>query len=287
MFMPELPEVETIKRDLSKRILSQKIRLVEIRDKKVVTSNNFVKQLIGNEVKDIERRGKLLIFVLKNKEYLLVHLKMTGQLMFKAKSKSDNVIGGHSLSKMEDNFSEKFTRVIIDFGVGKLFFNDMRRFGYMKIVKREEKEKIVNKDFGIEPLTPDFTWKNFNGLFGKRTTSIKAFLLNQKIIAGLGNIYTDEACFCAGIKPSRPVSDLSLEEIKKLFKCIPKILQLAIKNRGTTFNSFVDADGRQGSHFNFLKVYGRHKEKCKRCSEKIKKIRLVGRGTHFCPGCQK
>ena len=281
--MPELPEVETIKRDLFKRILNHKIRLVEIRDKKIVKSNNFVKKLIGNEIKGIERRGKLLIFVLKNKEYLLVHLKMTG----KAKNKSGNVIGGHSLTKMEDNFSEKFTRVVIDFGVGKLFFNDMRRFGYMKIVGEEEKEKIITKDFGIEPLTPDFTWDKFNKLFNKRTTSIKAFLLNQKIIAGLGNIYADEACFCAGIKPDRQVNNINLEEIKKLFKCIPKILQLAIKNRGTTFNSFVDGDGQKGSHFNFLKVYGRHKEKCKRCSEKIKKIRLVGRGTHFCPGCQK
>lgn len=286
--MPELPEVETIRRDLETKIIGHKITAVEVCDNKIVQNKpqEFIKKLLNNKFTVAERRGKLLALCLKSNEYLLVHLKMTGQLIYKAGNKI--IAGGHSLAKTEDNFSERFTRVKIELAGGeKIWFNDMRRFGYMKIVSAEEKTKIFKNNFGIEPLTPDFIWDSFSKLFRKRQTTIKAFFMNQKIISGLGNIYVDETCFCAGVAPTRRVNTITALEQKKLFRCIPQVLELAIKNRGTTFNSFVDADGKKGGFSGFLKVFGRNGEKCKKCSGIIKKIRVAGRGTHYCPNCQK
>ena len=286
--MPELPEVETIRRDLENKIIGHKIIAVMVCDNKIVQNKprEFVKKLLNNKFTIAERRGKLLAIRLKTGEYLLVHLKMTGQLIYKAGNKI--IAGGHSLSKTEDNFSERFTRVKIELAGGeKIWFNDMRRFGYMKIVSSEEKEKIFKNNFGIEPLTPDFTWDNFSGIFKKRQTNVKALLMNQKIISGLGNIYVDEACFCAGLLPTRRARFITEAEQKKLFHCIPQVLELSIKNRGTTFNSFVDADGQKGGFSDFLKVYGRQGQKCAKCHDIIRKMRVAGRGTHYCPNCQK
>jgi formamidopyrimidine-DNA glycosylase len=167
---------------------------------------------------------------------------------------------------------------------GQLFFNDLRRFGYLKLVSKEEKEKIVTNNFGIEPLTPDYTLEAFADLFKKRQTNIKALLLNQKLIAGIGNIYADETCFEARILPFRKVSSLTGQ---KLYRAIEHVLKLSIKNRGTTFNNYVDSDGNIGSHINFLKVYGRAGQKCRRCRHIILKKKHAGRGTHYCANCQK
>ncbi len=189
---------------------------------------------------------------------------------------------------MDTNVPNKFTRIIFTFGDGgQLFFNDLRRFGYLKLVSKEEKEKIVKNNFGIEPLTSDYIFSDFAKLFEKRKTNIKALLLNQKLISGIGNIYADEACFDAKVLPTRKVSSLSILEIKKLFKCVEEVLRVAIENRGTTFNNYVDSDGRTGSHINFLKVYGRDGEKCKKCKGVILKMKHAGRGTHYCANCQK
>lgn len=290
--MPELPEVETIRRGLERKILNKKIITVKALDNKVVKNKDFANILLGQKIIKIERRGKLLAFLLSNHEYLFTHLKMTGQLIYSSvipvqAGIHSIVAGGHSLNSSAD-WGNKYTRAIIAFSdKSELWFNDLRRFGYMKIVSEKEKEKVWEKDFGIEPLTPNFTWDNFRKLFLKRKTNIKALLMNQKLIAGLGNIYVDEACFCAGILPERKITTIKPEEIKKLFICIPRILKVAIKNRGTTFSSFVDGEGKKGSHVKFLNVYGRAGEKCKKCGTLIKKIKHAGRGTHFCPKCQK
>ena len=289
--MPELPEVETIRRDLEKKIAGTKIKSIEILAAKSVhnKSSKFLKVLVGNNFKHIERRGKLLMFALNKTEeysYLLVHLKMTGQLIYRHKKQL--LAGGHSQSAMDTQVPNKFTRVVFTFGDGgQLFFNDLRRFGYLKLVSKEEKEKIVINNFGIEPLTPDYILESFEKLFIKRQTNIKALLLNQKLISGIGNIYADEACFCAKVLPTRKVSGLSALEIKKLFKCVEEVLRVAITNRGTTFNNYVDSDGHTGSHINFLNVYGRDGEKCKKCKSIILKMKHAGRGTHYCPKCQK
>lgn len=285
--MPELPEVETIRRDLHHKVLNKKIIDVQILNKKTVHNKEkvFLNILKNGKIKDIDRVGKLIIFELGDKNFLLVHLKMTGQLIY-VKDK-EVTAGGHSEKKTDLNLPNKHTRVILTFeDKAKLYFNDLRMFGYMKIVDEKEKERIKNS-FGIEPLTGNFTLSNFEKIFSNRKTALKAILLNQKVIAGLGNIYVDEVCFAAGVNPLKRANKLKKEEIKKLFLSIEKILKQAILKRGTTFNNYLDSDGNRGNFVGYLKVYGRGGESCKKCQNTLKKTKLAGRGTVFCLNCQK
>ena len=293
--MPELPEVETIKNDLKKRILGKKITGVEVRGGKVVGNKpaDFTKILKGNSFHAIDRIGKLLIFELADrKNFLLIHLKMTGQLIYC--NKGEVVAGGHETGGEGDKIPgvgealpNKYTHLIFSFANGaKLFFNDLRKFGYAKIVGEKELEKIKG-EYGIEPLTKDFTLKAFKEALGVRNAPIKAILLNQGLIAGIGNIYADEALFEARIRPSRRAGSLSDKETEALFKAVNNIIKKAIKYRGTTFSNYVDASGRKGNFTKLLKVYHREGEKCRRCGAVIKKAKVAGRGTRFCEKCQK
>ena len=294
--MPELPEIETIKNDLKKKILKKKIKKVDLRLKKIVKSpaKNFAPDLEGNAFKDIKRRGKLLIFTLSRKnKYLTIHLRMTGQLIYQKGKKI--IAGGHSengknetVLRLYNNLPNKHTRIIFHFGDrSKLFFNDLRQFGVAKIIDRKELEKIL-AGFGAEPLERNFFPKIFRDLIKSKKGNIKAFLLNQKNIAGIGNIYANEILFEARILPSRKIDSLKDKEIKKLYQAIKKILKKAIKYRGTSFNNYVDANGNKGDFLKLLKVYGREKEKCLRCKKGIiKKTKIAGRGTVYCDKCQK
>ncbi len=284
--MPELPEVETICRDLSKKILDKKIKSVVVKKPKLVKSGvkKFVNILKGSAIKKINRRGKLIICELKKNNFLLIHLKMTGQLIYKKGSK---MVGGGHGELEDDKLPGRYTHIIFELSDGaNLYFNDQRQFGYMKIVDAKELEKVLT-EFGPEPLSCEFTLNKFNEILKSKKTSIKQVLLNQKYIAGIGNIYADEACFLAKIKPTRKAENLNKKEVKLLYESIKKILILAIKKRGTTFNDYRDANGNIGNFVKFLKVYGRKGDKCKRCDGIIKKIKLNGRGTHFCKKCQK
>jgi len=294
--MPELPEVETIKNDLSKKLLNKKIKEVVVKKPKLVNGGvkKFKEILSGNKFKKINRRGKLIYIELYTSGFLLIHLKMTGQLIYK---KEDKIIGGgHDLPSMrqggqgelqDKKLPNKYSHIIFTFSdQSNLYFNDQRQFGYMKIVDKDELKKVLEK-FGVEPLSAEFTLNKFNEILKGKKTAIKQVLLNQKFIAGIGNIYADEACFLAKIKPNRKVDSISKKEIKKLHDSIKKVLKLAIKKRGTTFNDYRDADGNKGNFVKFLKVYGRGGEKCKRCNGIIKKVKLNGRGTHYCEICQK
>lgn len=287
--MPELPEVETIVRDLKKKILKKKIVKVEVKLKRIIKGSvsRFVSILKNNNIVDIRRRGKLLIFDLSTKDkHLIIHLKMTGQLIYKKGKKI--IAGGHEQKNTVDNVPNKYSHVRIHFkDKSTLFFNDLRQFGFLKIVNTKElNEYLVN--YGIEPLSKEFTLKSFKEIVKNRRGNIKAFLLNQKHIAGLGNIYVDESLFIAGIRPTRKLDKLKNTEKEKLFKAIKSILKKAIKARGTTFNSYVDADGNKGGFVKLLKVYGRDGKECKRCKGgEIEKIRIAGRGTRYCPKCQK
>ncbi len=292
--MPELPEVETVRRDLSEVILQVKITKVEalhLSTIRPLTAKEVEQRLVGKKITAIKRIGKLLIFELaKPAVILLVHLKMTGQLIYSAPIKKGEtkklIAGGHSLSEPINDLPNKHTRLIVTFASGaQLFFNDLRLFGYCKFTDQLELEKIKNK-YGIEPLTANFTWPNFKKALGKRTANLKSVLLNQTIISGLGNIYVDEACWRAKVHPARRVSDLTEAELKKLFKACHEVIELGVKHRGTTFNHFVDGHGQKGGFLKFLQVYGRGGKPCERCGTAIKKIRLAGRGTHFCPTCQ-
>lgn len=286
--MPELPEVETIRQDLLQKVINKKIIDVEILHKKTVRNNerSFLSILKNNKIKNIKRTGKLIIFELVDgNNFLLVHLKMTGQLIYKKGGQI--TAGGHSESNTDLNLPNRHTRVIITFAdKSKLFFNDMRLFGYMKIEDEQSKDKIVG-NFGIEPLTKDFTLPNFEKIFENRRTNIKAILLNQKLIAGLGNIYVDEVCFEADVRPDKSAANLSKEQMKRIYSAIELIIKKAIEKRGTTFNNYIDADGNKGNFLDCLKVYGRGGGNCKKCKNILKKINLAGRGTVFCEKCQK
>ena len=321
--MPELPEVETIRRGLQTQIVGKTISKIIIKKPNLVKQSrqSFRKELINIKITKIDRIGKLLIFSLhKTQSYLLIHLKMTGQLVY-CDDKSF-VAGGHANSKKEEEQflsaqggpasswklcqPGKYTHIIFELKEGRgktstfssLFFNDLRQFGMLKVVNGEELRDIKSK-YGIEPGRPNFTLRNFRQVFKNRKTNIKALLLNQRVISGLGNIYVDEALFASKIHPQRPANSLITNEQKRLFNAIGRIIKLAIKNNGTTFSDFIDSKGRKGNFKQMLKVYGRQNKKCLRCQRKvearplplgvvkIKKIKVAGRGTHFCPRCQK
>lgn len=286
--MPELPEVETIRRDLQRKIIDLPISQIIVKKEKIVRSPlaSLKQNLVGNQFSKIERRGKLLIFHLRQKNiFLLIHLKMTGQLIFKTKNLI--IAGGHSIPPNLETIPNKHTHVIIHFADrSQLFFNDLRQFGYLQLTTPKELGKIL-MTYGIEPLTQDFTLSSFRQVFRRKTTKIKNILLNQKIIAGIGNIYADEICFAAKIDPRTPANQLSPAQIKALYQSTQKIIQTAIDFRGTTTNNYRDGSGLKGNYSQFLQVYGRAKQKCLRCHQsKIQKIKLAGRGTHFCPHCQ-
>ena len=286
--MPELPEVETIVKDLRKKIVSQKIIDIDIRLKKIVKNKPdvFCRILINKSFQKIIRRGKYIFFQIKQeKKYLMIHLRMTGQLIYQ---KGDKIIaGGHSDRKNILEFPNKQTHIIFYFKNGsRLFYNDQRQFGILKIINQEE-FNLIDRKQGIEPLADNFSLQKFKELISRKKKNIKAFLLDQSLIAGIGNIYADESLFKAGISPFRKTSDLNEKEKTALYRAVRHLLKKALKYRGTTFNDYRDAYGRQGNFLNKLKIYGRDGKKCFRCGKEIKKVKLAGRGTRYCSYCQK
>ncbi|MCR4280660.1 MAG: bifunctional DNA-formamidopyrimidine glycosylase/DNA-(apurinic or apyrimidinic site) lyase [Candidatus Komeilibacteria bacterium] len=286
--MPELPEVETIRRDLAKVLIGKKIKSVDISLSKIVRNDDdeFVNIIQGAKFTAIERVGKLLIFKVSTKYYLLIHLKMTGQLIYK--DKKIGVGGGHTQRALEGTLPGKHTHVTFAFNDGsKLFFNDLRRFGYLHLVEGAMKD-IVRSKYGPEPTAKNFTSSYFHQLLKGKRSSIKAVLLNQKWIAGLGNIYVDEACFLAGVRPARTAGTLNKRQAEALWKSCRQVIAEGIKYRGTTFSNYLDGLGKRGGYSKKLKVFGRQGKACLRCKRGvITKMRVAGRGTHYCPLCQK
>ena len=262
--MPELPEVETIRLGLQAKILNKKIVDLKVSKDKLIKNNtkSFIEKLVGNKFLDIDRVGKLLIFVLPEEKYLLIHLKMTGQLIY---SKEDDLVaGGHNWPKVDD-LPNKYSHIIFTFDDNsKLFFNDLRQFGYLKLVNKADKQKAVDRH-GLQPTDKEFTLKNFKALVKGRRAVLKAFLLNQQIISGIGNIYADEICFRAKVMPSRHLDTLSQDEIRRLWQASKYIIKKAIDKKGTTFSDYRNADGGRGGFADFLKVYGRQDKKCLNC----------------------
>jgi len=284
--MPELPEVETIVRELNRKIKNKTVKAVEVRVPKIINLpvKQFNRQVIRVKIKKVTRRAKLIIIDLVGKYFLLIHLKMTGQLIFSPK-KGKLAVGGHPIKI--GPMPGKFTRVIFTFSDNsKLYFNDIRKFGYIKLIDDKEMVK-VGEGYGPEPFSRDFTLLRFRQiLFRYSSRMIKQVLLDQKLIAGIGNIYADESCFYARILPTRRIKSLRDKEIKDLYSAIKKVLLASIKKGGTSAENYVRTDGRPGGFVPYLKVYGREGERCLGCHGTVKKIRLNGRGTHFCPSCQ-
>jgi len=283
--MPELPEVETIVRQLNRRLTGLVFGRTEINWAKTVQPLSvitFQRRIKDRKIKQIERRAKIIIITLTDDLFLLIHLKMTGQLIFKPKV-GNEIIGGHP-----EPSPDKHTRVKFNFADGSiLYFNDLRKFGWLKLVGQAEKEKIL-APHGVEPLTKNFTDKLFAELINRYPhRKIKQLLLDQTLIAGLGNIYVDEACFRAKILPTRLAGTLAPIETAKLRREIVAVLKHSIEKKGTSARNYVTSDGTKGGFVPYLKVYGRAEEPCKICHTPISKIKLNGRGTHFCPKCQK
>jgi len=285
--MPEMPEVEVVRRQLESHILFKKIESVELLHPKITRKNpEFKEALIGDEFVAVTRIGKLLTFQLKHYHgFMLGHLKMTGQFVY-ADDKG-HVGGGHTLTETDFKLPHKHTRVIFHFKDGStLYFNDMRLFGYLQLVAPDEKDSIW-AGYGIEPGTANYTWANFEKIFERRKTTLKALLLNQKVVSGLGNIYVDEACFRSGVLPFSAVPTLKTAEKKLLFQHCSEVMMQSIAKGGTTFYSFLTADGKKGNFSEDLEVFDRAGQPCFKCGNILSKIQHAGRGTHFCSTCQK
>lgn len=288
--MPELPEVETIRRELVSAIKGKTIKDFSSNwPKKVMPKPvTLKKKIAGQKVVTIKRRAKILIIELKNGLHLTIHLKLTGQLIYQPKTKNAKLIhGGHPQPGGLDNLPNKFTHHIFTFrDDSRLFFNDLRKFGWIRLATKSDIARLV-ADSGVEPFDKDFTLEALRQILKRYPNRpIKQLLLDQTLISGLGNIYADESCFYAGVRPTRTAKSLIDKEIAALFRCIPKILQLAIDKKGTSFDQYIQLNGQPGGMVPFLKVYGRGKQPCKRCKTLITKTKLNGRGTHFCSHCQ-
>ena len=287
--MPELPEVETIVNGMNKLIKNLKIIKVQVLDKKVFPGN--ANKIVNKKILNITRRAKLLIFQLENNTNLLIHLKMTGQLIYRPSTSSGQqkgFVGGHQSNELYAEVPNKHTRVIFDLSnSGKLYYNDLRRFGWIKILSPKEIEKITDKEFGPEPFSKEFSIKYLTEIIkNSKTANIKKILNDQKKIAGIGNMYSDEALYYAKIDPRRKAVSLKDEEVKELYNSILKVLKLGIKHEGASIKNYTNHVGKKGKMQDFFKVYGRAGKPCD-CGGIVKKIRLNGRGTHFCSSCQK
>lgn len=290
--MPELPEVETIKRGLKKFVLNKKIVHVDVKERK--SFNGDEQRILNKKIVQIRRKGKALLIDLDDRQTLMIHLRMTGQIVYrKSEHKNEEIdlkesfAGGHPNEDFLNQMPNKHTRVILELDEGKIFFNDQRKFGFMKIMatKDVEEEEFI-RELGPEPweMTGEELWEK---LQKHKKMTIKGVILDQKIIAGAGNIYADEALFLAGILPMRWAGTIQQKEAEKIIRGLKKVMEKSIELGGSTLATYVGADGKRGNYLDaFANVYHREGEKCKKCGALIKKTRVAGRGTHYCPVCQ-
>lgn len=288
--MPELPEVETVRRGLSGLIVGREIKkVVHDTPKSFPNSEADVRRfLIGAKVTDVRRRAKVLLIDLSTDYTLVIHLKMTGQLVFRA---SDVSFGaGHPNDSLIGELPDRSTRVTFTFGDGsRLYFNDQRKFGWVRLLPTLE---VPNIDFmrkvGPEPLEADFTPEEFTERFARRARSpIKAALLDQTVVAGVGNIYADESLWGAKLHPLTLVKDVSKQQFHVLYSELRDVMNLSIEKGGSTDRNYVNAEGKRGSYIDFARVFRQEGKPCPRCGTTIIKFRAAGRGTHICPYCQK
>lgn len=287
--MPELPEVETVKRGLERLIVGKTI-IAETHDWPKSFPNdarNVDLNMLGGTIERVKRRGKALIIEMNNAYSLVVHLKMTGQLVYVGEQR---FAAGHPNDSMVNKLPDKSTRVEITFDdKTKLFFNDQRKFGWMKLIPTAEVRHLeFFKKLGPEPLVDSFTTERFVERVRRRKNSqIKAALLDQTVLAGVGNIYADESLFASNIHPARRVHQLTNAQLQRLLKEIKAVMELSIEKGGSTDKNYVDAEGRRGSYLTFAKVFKREGQPCLVDGTMILKTRVAGRGTHYCPSCQR
>lgn len=286
--MPELPEVETVRRGLNNLIIG-KVVATETHD----TAKGFPNTpadvrafLSGATITAVRRRAKVLMIDLSTGYSLVIHLKMTGQLVYVGETRFG---AGHPNDSLVNTLPDKSTRVTLMFTDGSaLYFNDQRKFGWMRLMPTVE---IPNIDFiqkvGPEPLSDEFTAEIFMQRMQRRKkTSIKAALLDQSVLAGVGNIYADESLWGAKIHPSRQVQSITDAEFTALYTDLREVMNLAIEKGGSSNHTYINAEGKKGSYMDFARAFRREGQPCPRCGATIEKLRVAGRGTHICPVCQ-
>lgn len=275
--MPELPEVETIRRQLSKEIVGRRISSVDVFFAKRlnVPAKKFIGEVSGRRVRDVRRRAKVLLIDLSGGLTMAVHLKMTGRLLLTKKADAPT----------------KHTHLVFGLSGGRrLMFEDVRKFGWVRLFETAaiEDSLIGPMELGPEPFDAAFTPESLAKCLSSRGNSrIKPLIMSQRCVAGSGNIYTDEALWKARIRPDRKAGTLTRQETVRLHAEIRSVLKEAIKRRGSSVDDYVDAYGRPGTYEMKHEAYGRGGEKCARCGGLIRKVRLGGRGTHYCPKCQR
>lgn len=277
--MPELPEVETIRRGLSKFIVRDKIKKTTI-----LCEKSFQGEPETAIIKNIRRYGKALIIDLDSGKSLMIHLRMTGQLIYDGK---ERYAAGHPSDNFLDQLPNKQTRVIFELQNGTLYFNDQRKFGFIKVIltKDVENDPFIKK-LAKEPwsITPEELYEK---LQKHKNSPIKAAILDQTIICGLGNIYADETLFMSQIHPSTKSGELTKNQSAEIIKNAKKVMEKSIASGGSTLKDYKKADGKKGDYLDkFAQVFNRQGQKCPRCNTIIEKIRVAGRGTHICPKCQ-
>ena len=278
--MPELPEVETIRRGLSQFIVKKKLVKTTI-----LCDKSFIGTPVTGTVKDIRRFGKALIIDLDNHNSLMIHLRMTGQLIYDGKNR---YAAGHPSDNFTAKLPNKQTRVTLTLDSGTLYFNDQRKFGFIKIIET----KNVKNDSFIKKLAKEPWDMTASELYEKlqkhKNSAIKAVILDQTIICGLGNIYADESLFSSKINPERKAGSITFDETNLLLNSAKAVMEKSIASGGSTMKNYVKADGTKGDYLDlFAQVFHKEGQPCPRCGTKIIKKKVAGRGTHFCPNCQK
>ncbi len=287
-YVPELPEVETVRRGLNDLIIGRFIQSATGDTPKSFPNDKQAVQsfMVGAKIIAVRRRAKVLMIDLSTNYTLVIHLKMTGQLVFVGETRFG---AGHPNDSLVNQLPDKSTRVTVAFADGThLYFNDQRKFGWMKLVPTPEvPEMAFMMKVGPEPLEDDFTVQQFAERFTRRAnTSIKAALLDQSVVAGVGNIYADESLWGAKIHPKRLVKTITSAEFKQLYTELRMVMNLAIEKGGSSNQTYINAEGKKGSYMDFARVFRRVGLECPRCGTTIIKFKAAGRGTHICPHCQ-
>jgi len=291
--MPELPEVETIVRELKKEVLDRTFLDIWTDNEKMIKKPKdfslFKKQIKGKTIKQVERRAKNILFYLSGEKILLVHQKMTGHFLVGKWKKEKNRWVSIVKGPIAEDSMNSFLHLIFWLDNGKMLaLTDLRKFAKVELWDEKEfKESDYFKSLGPEPLEKSFDYSKFKEVVERKKGKIKQVLLDQTVIAGIGNIYSDEILFVAKVMPTRNVQDLSEKEKKNIYLGIKKILPLAVRLQGESFSDFRRINGEKGFYDKARKVYRKEGEMCPVCGEKIQRMKVGGRSAHFCPKCQK
>ena len=289
--MPELPEVEVVKKSLINKMENLIVKAIKIKDGRLRYKINRqkIKNIVGLRFKKISRRSKYLLFFFNKNIVMLVHFGMTGKFFFINNKKTKYKTSFYY--DLNENKDKKYDRLIFDLSNNqKLIYNDVRKFGFIKIFKKENLNKISHiKDLGPEPLSIKFNFSYFKKNILNRDRTIKDILMDQKFVSGLGNIYVNEILFYSGIRPIKKVNNLSNIEIKKIVRFTKKVISKAIILGGSSIKNFSSSSGKRGSFQQYFNVYGKKGEKCsnKKCKNNIIKIILANRASFYCAKCQK